>query len=172
MDERSATGSQDRAIHELIDAILLVAVGEPRPSDEAIACQHDNCGSLSAGGKLYDERIVGFEALVYWNIREGTVPPDSFLPSDRDGLHRGRGALGARAGVCNGACSKRCRRPTLWMSVNLRRDVADSRFMARGRSDNDSGVHARDVIVEINELSSSTIRIRVEFLSNSGLGVD
>ncbi len=170
-----------RAIHELIDAILLVAVGEPRPTDERdrLPTMDELVVRYQPVVKLYDERIVGFEALVYWQHPEkGLLPPDSFLPvaietgfiEDVERWVREQ-AFGQLV-----QWQQRCPTvPRLWMSVNLSSgSVADPRFMGSlARAITDSGVHARDVIVEINELILlDDPESAVEFLSQlSDLGV-
>jgi len=114
-----------RAIHELIDAILLVAVGEPRPTDERdrLPTMDELVVRYQPVVKLYDERIVGFEALVYWQQPEkGLLPPDSFLPvaietgfiEDVERWVREQ-AFGQLV-----QWQQRCPTvPRLWMSVNL-----------------------------------------------------
>jgi len=71
-----------RAIHELIDAILLVAVGEPRPTDERdrLPTMDELVVRYQPVVKLYDERIVASKRSSTGTSREGTVAPDSFLP--------------------------------------------------------------------------------------------
>jgi len=56
---------------------------KPRPTDERdrLPTMDELVVRYQPVVKLYDERIVGFEALVYWQHPEkGLLPPDSFLP--------------------------------------------------------------------------------------------
>jgi len=128
--------------------------------------------------KLYDERIRRLRSarLLATSRRDCCLPTPS-CPRDRDGLHRGRGALGARAGVWPiGAMAATM--PDGPTTVDERQSFERERGRSPihgslARAITDSGVHARDVIVEINELILlDDPESAVEFLSQlSDLGV-
>jgi EAL domain-containing protein (putative c-di-GMP-specific phosphodiesterase class I) len=148
-----------RAIHELIDAILLVANDEPNANDERRLqpTLDELVVHYQPIVRFDNDTIVGLEALVRWQHPQyGLLNPDSFLPLALetgfiDEVDRWVREQAFRQLV-------RWQRqfpsvPHLWMSVNLPDNAVVNPWFVESLSQviANTGVNAKDIMVEINE---------------------
>jgi EAL domain-containing protein (putative c-di-GMP-specific phosphodiesterase class I) len=170
-----------RAIQELRNAILRVAVGEPYVNEEMEA--QPKLDQLIVHYQpvvaLMDGRIVGFEALVRWlHPEHGLLYPDSFLPYAEDTgyieeIDRWvRGKAISQLAIWQELFAAD---PPLWMSVNISAcDISNpDLFGSISEAIAASAVMSSDVVVEVTEsvlLDDSDVTS--DFLGNlKGLGV-
>jgi EAL domain-containing protein (putative c-di-GMP-specific phosphodiesterase class I) len=170
-----------RAIHELRDAILLVALGEPFTSE--VPARQPTLDELVIHYQpvvnFDDERIMGFEALVRWEHPErGLVYPDDFLPLAVETGYIEAVDHWVREQAFRQLVQWQAQYPSvprLWMSVNLSgNSVTNLKFMGTlSRAIADTGVNAKDIMVEINEsVLLDDPESTVEFLSQlNNIGV-
>ena len=155
----SAWVRKTRAIQELRNAILHVAVGEPFVNEEMDA--QPKLDQLVVHYQpvvaLCDGHIVGFEALVRWQQPErGLLYPDAFLPYAEDTGFIEEIDRWVRTESIGQLAMWQARFPTetnLWMSVNLSAcDLSNpDLFDSIAEVINDTGVNANDVVVEVTE---------------------
>jgi EAL domain-containing protein (putative c-di-GMP-specific phosphodiesterase class I) len=148
-----------RAIQELRNAILHVAVGMPYVNEEMEA--QPKLDQLVVHYQpvvdLADGHIVGFEALVRWmHPVQGLLYPDSFLPYAEDTGYIEE----IDRWVRNKALSQLAiwqeqfeMEPPLWMSVNISAcDISNpDLFGSIADAISDSSVSSHDVVVEVTE---------------------
>ena len=148
-----------RAIQELIDAIIIDATDEPIANEtfETQPTLDQLVVHYQPVMKFDDNQIIGIEALVRWEHPEyGLLLPEAFLPRAI-----ATGFVEAIDGWVRDQAFRQMVRwqssfpsvPRLWMSVNLPGNaVTNPRFMKLlTTSIADSGIDARDVMVEISE---------------------
>ncbi|MGD0054305.1 MAG: EAL domain-containing protein [Acidimicrobiales bacterium] len=155
----SAWVRKTRAIQELRNAILHVAVGEPyvneemeaQPKLDQLVVHYQPIVALSDG------HIVGFEALVRWQHPErGLLYPDAFLPYAEDTGFIEEIDRWVRAESIGQLAKWQSQYPSetnLWMSVNLSACDLSNPELFDSIADviSETGVAANDVVVEVTE---------------------